>query len=147
MSILSLTAFPLISAYFQMQLLLETCILSNSNTLFDFSIPLAYLYWKCPVIITSKSITHFTEKTACFICHYSSQRAMILLSRYYVATGGTNLNYAKKVIIFITIHIFTQGKLDKIRRLLKMHTLCAFIFFIFEHYFETKGLIHMISVR
>ena len=63
--------------HFQMQLLLQTCQLFNSSTLFDILIPLPYLYWKWFVIITSKSITHFTEKTVCFICRYSSQRLMI----------------------------------------------------------------------
>ena len=96
--------------HFQMQFLLETYPLFNSNTLFNFLIPLAYLYWKWLVIITSKSIKHFTEKPACFICHHSSKRAMILLSRYYVARGGTNMNYAKKVVIFITMHIFIIRK-------------------------------------
>ena len=55
------------------------------------------------------------------MCYHSSQRAMILLSRYYVARGVTNMNDAKKVVIFITIHIFSYGKLDKIRKLLKTH--------------------------
>ena len=71
------------------------------------------------------------------MCYHSSQRAMILLSRYYVARGVTNMNDAKKVVIFITIHIFSYGKLDKIRKLLKTHTLCAFIFFIFGRHVET----------
>ena len=75
--------------HFQMQLLLETSRFFNSNALFDFLIPPACLCWKCLVIITSKSITHFTEKAACFICPYFTQRAMILLSRYYVARGET----------------------------------------------------------
>ena len=45
-----------------MQLLLETCPLFNSDTLSDFLIPLAWLYWQLLVIITSKSKTYFTKK-------------------------------------------------------------------------------------
>ena len=44
------------------------------------------------------------------------------------------MNYAKKVVIFITMHILI---LDKIRRLLKIYTLCAFIFFILGHHVKT----------
>ena len=65
------------NSHFLMQLLLQTCQLFNSNTLFNFLIPFPYLYWKWLVIITSKSITHFTKKTACFIRRHSSQRLMI----------------------------------------------------------------------
>ena len=90
-----------------MQLLLETSPLFNCNALFDFLVPPVYLYCKWLVMIMSKSIARFTEKTACFLCQHSSQRAMILLSRYYVEKGGTNMNYAKKVVIFITMHIFS----------------------------------------
>ena len=61
----------------------------------------------------------------------------ILLSRYYIARGGTNTNYAKKVVIFIIMHTFSYGKLDKIKRLHKIHTLCASIFFFFGHRIET----------
>ena len=95
LSSLSLTTFPPIK-FLQMQLLSETCPLFNINTLFDFLISLAYLYRNWLVIITSKSITHFTEKTVYFICRHSSQRAIILLSRYYIARVGTTMNYAKK---------------------------------------------------
>ena len=90
-----------------MQLLLETCPLFNSDALSDFLIPLAWLYWQLLVIITSKSKTYFTQKTVYFICHHSSQPAFILLSWYYVARDGTNMNYTKKVVIFITMHIFS----------------------------------------
>ena len=38
------------------------------------------------------------------------------------------MNYAKKIVIFIPMHIFSYGILDKIRRLHKIHILCAFIF-------------------
>ena len=54
----------------------------------------------------SKSITHFSVKAICFICRHASQRKMILLSRYYITRGGTTMYYAKKVVIFITMHIF-----------------------------------------
>ena len=77
------------------------------KTLFDFLIPLAYLYWKWLVIITSKSIKHFSKKTVCFICRHSSQRRMISFSQYYTTRGGTTMNYAKQVFIFITMHIFS----------------------------------------
>ena len=46
----------------------------------------------------SKSIT---EETVCFICRDSSQRTMILLSRYCTARGGAAMSYAKKVVIFL----------------------------------------------
>ena len=55
------------------------------------------------------------------------------------------MNSAKKVVIFITMHIFSKGILDKIRRLHKVHTLCAFIFFIFGHHVETSGPSPLIS--
>ena len=47
----------------------------------------------------------FFRKNLCFICRHSSQRMMILLSRYYSSRHGTAITYAKKVGIFITIHI------------------------------------------
>ena len=53
----------------------------------------------------------------------------------YTARGGTTMNYAKKVVTFITMHVFYQEYL--IRRLHKIFTLCAFIFFIFGHQVET----------
>ena len=31
----------------------------------------------------------------------------ILLSRYYIVRGGVNINYAKKVVIFIIMHTFS----------------------------------------
>ena len=54
----------------------------------------------------SEPLTHFSEKTVRFIFRHSSQRTMILLSRYYAARGSGTMNYAKKVFIFITMHIF-----------------------------------------
>ena len=108
----------------------------NKRSLFDFLITLAYLYWKWLAIITSKSITHFSEKkTVFFISRHPSQCTIILLtlslwyhietspfiqtgfymisasvmkelSRYYIARGGTTMHYAKKVVIFIVVHIF-----------------------------------------
>ena len=73
----------------------------DKRNLFDFLIPLAYLYWKWLIIITSKSLTHFSKKkTVCFIYRDSSRRMMILLSRCYTVRGGTTMNYAKKVVIF-----------------------------------------------
>ena len=45
----------------------------------------------------------FRKKTVCFICRHSSQPAMISLIRYYTARGWTTMNYAKKVITFITM--------------------------------------------
>ena len=57
------------------------------------------------------------------------------------------MNYAKKNSSFLLPCIFfSQGMLDKIRRLDKIYTLCAFIFFIFGHHIETSGLIPIISV-
>ena len=79
--------------------------LYNKCTLFDFLILLAYLYWKWLVIIASKSVTPFSEKSVYFIYHYSSQRRMIL-SGSYIARGGTVMNYAKRVVIFLTMYIF-----------------------------------------
>ena len=35
----------------------------------------------------------------------------ILISRYYRVRGRTNMNYAKKVVIFITMHIFHKENL------------------------------------
>ena len=61
----------------------------------------------------------------------------ILLSRYYKTRGGANMSYAKKIVIFTIMRMFSYGKLDKIKRLHKIHTLCAFIFFIFGHYVDT----------
>ena len=52
----------------------------------------------------SKSIT---EETVCFICRDSSQRTMILLSRYCTARGGAAMSYAKKSRHFFTMHIFS----------------------------------------
>ena len=49
----------------------------------------------------------FFEKTVSFICRHSSQRTMILLSRFCTAGGEATMNYAKKVVIFITMHIFS----------------------------------------
>ena len=79
----------------------------NKRTSFDFLISLTFLYWKWLVIITSKSIMHFSKKTVCFIWRHSSKRAMILLSRCYIAKGGTTMNYAKIVVIIITMHILS----------------------------------------
>ena len=85
----------------------------NKWNLLDFFIPLAYLYWKSLAIITSKSITHFCKKTVCFICRHSSERTMILLSRYYTARGRKTMDYAKKIIIFLPCIVFHKEYLIK----------------------------------
>ena len=103
----------------------------------DFLIPLAYLYWKWLVIITSKSITHCSEKTVCFICHHSSQLTMIL-SWYYTARGGSTMNYAKKVVIFYHHAYFFVKNTWQYKKFHKIYTLCAFIFFIFKHRVKLK---------
>ena len=35
-------------------------------------------------------------------------------SRYYVARDGRIMSYANKIAIFITMHILSYGKIDKI---------------------------------
>ena len=66
--------------------------------LFDFLIPFAYLFYLCLVIIT-----HIFPGVLCLICRHSRHNT---LSRYYKQRCGKNLNYAKKVVIFITMLIF-----------------------------------------
>ena len=64
------------------------------RTLFDCLNPLAHFYWKWLVII--KSITHFFPKNGCLICRHSSQRTLILITRYYIARDKTTMSYTKK---------------------------------------------------
>ena len=47
------------------------------------------------------------------------------------------MNYSKKIVIFITMNIFFLRNTYKIRRLQKVYTLRAFIFFLFGHRVET----------
>ena len=49
----------------------------------------------------------FLKKTVCLICRHSSLRTMTLLSRNYTARRGTTMNYAKTVVIFVAMHIFS----------------------------------------
>ena len=76
------------------------------NFLFAFLIPLIYLHRKYLIIITSKSITHF-------FCRHFTQHVLVALSRYYRASVGTVMNYAKKIVVFITMHMLLEGIIDK----------------------------------
>ena len=100
----------------------------NKHALFDFLIPVYDL--PCHFTRHNKVKLYNTifPNTACFISRHSSQRTFISLSRYYIARSETTINYTKKIAVFIIMHIFWWGILDKIRRLQKMHTLWAFTF-------------------
>ena len=112
----------------------------NKHTLFEFFDSTCLPLLKMTRHNNVKIYNAFFQKKLCFICRHSSQRKMILLSRYYSARGGTAMTYAKKCTFF------SQGILDKIKRLHKIHTLHAFIFYTFRHHVETYDLIPMISV-
>ena len=53
---------------------------------------------------------------------YLRQRILVSLNWYDVAKGGTIMNYAKKIVIFITMYICLLGLIHKIRRLHRIHT-------------------------
>ena len=88
-----------------------------------FFIWLTNLYWKCLVTIPSKS--YFLLRTLHLTCHHSKQHTVMLCSRYYIARVVTTMNYAKKNVIFITIHILIRrffANFFFIRRLHRRHT-------------------------
>ena len=82
------------------------------KTLFDFLIPLAYLYWKWLVIITSKFITHFTKKLyVLFAATLINVWLYTIKSILYIARGGTNMNYAKKPSFLLSCILFHEKNL------------------------------------
>ena len=122
-SILSLNAFPFIIVVSQIstappsyERLTSKCSFcynpAHYSTVTLYStfwlcfVPLAYLYWKWLVITTSKPIIHFTKKKCMFYLAPFQSTYTDTLNSHYIARGGTTMNYAKKVVIFIIMHVF-----------------------------------------
>ena len=62
--------------------------------------------------------TYF-PRILCLICYYSRQRT---LSRYYIQRGGKNMNYAKKVVIFLHANFLNEeNKIKMNERITSIH--------------------------
>ena len=65
--------------------------------------------------IPSSKISHHNNVKIynAFFCRHSTQHVLVALSRYYRASVGTVMNYAKKIVVFITMHMLLEGIIDK----------------------------------